>query len=216
MVVTATQKATVLPTISAAEVLNPTADSTAQAFLLDAPTFAVPTVLPASTIPSTVFLPSVPSSTPSNTPAPPSTPLPGAPTVTPGGAAGVPLGEPLDVGNGEMRVLTAARPGDSLITEMGGSAANPPSGQEWVVIEGLVICSGTDNCAPDMTELRIVGSSGTPYSLSPNFSMPQLFGPDGFSLGQVWGYMAFTVPTSENDLRLVLTKNGQSYVFALE
>jgi len=199
-----------LPTATeiAMSLVRPTLPSATAQVLAALPTVTTPP-------PPTVFQPGAPSSTPSNTPAPTNTSRPGAPTVTPGGDAGVPLSTPLDIGTGEMRVVAVTRPGSSLIAELGGSAANPPPGQEWVVIEALVICSGSDNCAPDLSGIRVIGASGVPYAPAPDFSMPQLFGPGGYAVGQVWGYMGFTVPTSETALRLVLTQNGQTYIFAL-
>ena len=114
-----------------------------------------------------------------------------------------------------MRVVAAVRPATTLINELGGSAANPPAGQQWLLVEALVICSGSGNCAPDLSGIRVVGSSGATYAPAPDFSMPQLFGPGAYAVGQVWGYMGFTIPTSETTLRLALNQGGQTYTFAL-
>ena len=136
--------------------------------------------------------------------------------MTPGGDAGVALSTPLDIGTGEMRVVAAVRPATTMINDLGGAAANPPAGQQWLLVESLVVCSGSNNCAPALSNIRVVGSSGTVYAPAPDFSMPQLFGPGAFAVGQVWGYMGFTIPTSETTLRLALNQNGETYTFALQ
>lgn len=164
-----------------------------------------------ATQPPTRSAPEVPSNTPVV-----GTPFPAAPTVTPGGDAGVALSTPLDIGDGEMRIVAAVRPATTMINDLGGSAANPPAGQQWLLVEALVICSGSDNCAPALSNIRVVGSSGTVYAPAPDFSMPQLFGPGAFAVGQIWGYMGFTIPTSEATLKLALNQDGETYTFALQ
>ena len=210
--------ATLLPTLSASAVLNPTLDSTAQAISITAPTAQSSALLPTAepsqkgTSQPTAFVPQAPSGTPTPTL------QPGAPTSTPVliGDVGAPLSTPLDIGAGSMRVVAATRPGSSLIAELGGQAPAPPSGQDWVVIEALIICSGNTNCAPNLSNLNVVSVSGASYAPAPDFSMSPLFGPGGFMSGQVWGYMGFRVPTSETGLRLVLSQGGKTYTFALQ
>lgn len=214
-------------TIIAADI-NLTPDETDQAFLLKPPTeqavaplptvvssidgTAAPTQAPQPTE-STRSTPEVPTNTPGTII---TTALPVVPTVTPGGDAGVALSTPLDIGSGEMRIVAAVRPATTMINDLGGAAANPSTGQEWLLVEALVICSGSDNCSPALSNIRVIGSSGTTYAPAPDFSMPQLFGPGAFAVGQVWGYMGFTIPTSETTLRLALNQDGQTYIFALQ
>jgi hypothetical protein len=207
-----------LPTLSASDVPNPTVDSTAPVFIITAPTAQSTALLPTAgssqngTQQPTQSSPQAPTSTPSQTP------QPGAPTSTPilAGDVGAPLSTPLEIGAGSMRVVAATRPGSSLIAELGGQAPAPPSGQDWVVIEALIICSGNTNCAPKLSNLNVVSASGATYAPAPDFNMSPLFGPGGFMAGQVWGYMGFRVPTSETGLRLVLSQGGKTYTFALQ
>jgi hypothetical protein len=215
---TVTETATALPTIDIAIFASPDFMTAAAAntVLLVPPTeqavAPLPTAVPSTngTAQPTANVLPVPSSTLA------STLPPGAPTVTPGGDAGVPLSTPLDIGAGEMRIVAAVRPASTLINELGGAAANPPTGQQWLLVEALVICSGSDNCAPALSDIRVVGSSGTTYAPAPDFSMPQLFGPSAFAVGQVWGYMGFTIPSSETTLKLALNQDGETYTFALQ
>lgn len=205
------------PTTTAANVtnvVNPTPGAITQASAPAAPSdFTPPAIQPVQgTLPPAATLPE--GSTPTPTP-PGATLVPGLPTLTPGGDPGVPLSTPLDIGAGEMRIVAVTRPASSLIAELGGSATAPPAGQEWVLLEALVICTGTENCAPDPGDMRLAGASGAVYAPATDLSMPQPFGPDGYALGQVWGYMGFRVPVSETGLRLVLSQNGQTYIFAL-
>ena len=87
---------------------------------------------------------------------------------------------------------------------------------ERLLVEALVICSGSNNCAPQLSDIQVIGSSGTTYAPVTNLNMPQLFGTSAFAVGQVWGYIGFTIPTSETALRLVLNQDGETYTFALQ
>jgi hypothetical protein len=230
----ATDDSTNLPTAASEEISTTAAQSLNQTVdVNELPLLAAPTQQSAAPLPTalssidgtaaptqqpqpteaTRSAPEVPTSTPGTII---TTALPSVPTVTPGGEAGVALSTPLDIGSGDMRIVAAVRPATTLINDLGGAAANPPAGQEWLLVEALVICSGSDNCAPALSNIRVIGSSGTVYAPAPDFSMPQLFGPGAFAVGQVWGYMGFTVPTSETTLRLALNQGGQTYIFALQ
>ncbi|MEO8611540.1 MAG: hypothetical protein ABI690_26820 [Chloroflexota bacterium] len=188
---------------------------TVQASVVNPPLATAPIPSPQSlggTQQPTQSLPLAPSSTPSQTP------QPGVLTATPvlTGDTGVAIGTALDIGTGSMRVVSLNRPGSSFITEMGGQAAAVPTGQDWVVVEVIVICAGKTNCAPSLSDLHVVSASGATYAPAPDFSMPQLFGPGAFTLGQVWGYMGFRVPTSDAGLSLVLSQGDKTYRFGLQ
>jgi hypothetical protein len=213
-----TSAATNLPTISAADIIL-TADLTALASdILNPATAQALAPLPTANAPTssppqpTALVPSAPTSTPS------STPQPGALTATPvlTGEGGVALSTPLDIGAGSMRVISVTRPGSTFITDMGGQPGSLPTGQEWVVVEALVICSGTANCAPNLSALQVAGASGSTYTPATDFSIASQFGPGAFALGQVWGYLGFRIPTTETNLRLILTQGNQTFTFALQ
>lgn len=171
--------------------------------------FQTATALVQIGFPSTQFTPT------SNSSAPLATATPNTPSAPIAPGQGVPLATSLNIGTGEMRVISVNRPGTAFITELGGNAVNPPAGQEWVVVEALLICASTDNCAPQTENLRIVSASGGSYSPAPNFNVPLLFNTNGYAMGQVWGYLGFLVPATETGLSLVLTQGGQSYTFGL-
>jgi hypothetical protein len=155
------------------------------------------------------------------TPAPPATLNPTAtatfagPSPTPITNA-APLNSPLNIGGGEMRVVAATRPGDAHIREVGGSAPNPPAGQKWLLVELLLICAGDGNCAPDVSALNVLGTSGTVYTPAVGLRIEPLFSSDAYMAGQVWGYAGFTVPDSETALYLAVTRESQQYLFALQ
>lgn len=167
-----------------------------------------------------IVLPQAPTNTLAPSPTPTNPPPAGAtavpPTVPVSGDTGIPVNTEMNIGTGKMRVIAVTRPGSSYITELGGKLVNPPSGQEWVVLEVMIICTGNINCAPELSALKIVDSSGTSYNPSPNFNVPLPFNTSAYAVGQVWGYMGFTVPTTETTLRLILTQSGQNYTFALQ
>jgi hypothetical protein len=156
------------------------------------------------------------------TTAPISTPTDARPPVEPtitatfGTDAGVTLDTPLDISTGEMRVIAATRPGSTLITELGGMAIAPSPDHEWLVVELSVACSADTNCAPSLTTIRVTSASGGVYPPALDFSVPAMFGPGAYSNGQVYGYLGFLVPTSDESLRLILSRDGAAYTFALE
>src|SRR5689334_5193452 len=99
---------------------------------------------------------------------------------------------------------------------MGENPPAPPAGMAWAHVEALIKCNGTINCSPDVSSLKILGSSGKSYDVSRTFTITPVFGPDGYTSGQVWGYLEFAVPTSEQQLRLTLTQGNQTIIFALQ
>ncbi|MBZ0285723.1 MAG: hypothetical protein K8L97_33650 [Anaerolineae bacterium] len=154
---------------------------------------------------------------PTNTPLPSPTSLPPQPTATliPPGST-VPLATFGNIGVGELQVIQVARPGSSFIQEIGGTAPNPPANQDWVLLEILLMCSTATNCAPAPTNLTILGSSGTSYTIPTTLQIDPPFGPEAFAGGQVWGFAGFLIPRSESTLSLVVTQGDQSFAFALQ
>jgi heme/copper-type cytochrome/quinol oxidase subunit 2 len=136
-----------------------------------------------------------------------------APAVNTGDAA--PLNETVDIGTGEMLIIQADRPGFDRIFELGGTAPEASAGQEWVLVEMLLICSGEDNCAPAESSIQAVGSTGT-YAPESSLEIVPLFNDEAFFNGQVYGYLGFIVPENESDLRLVLNQGGTNYAFQLQ
>lgn len=131
-------------------------------------------------------------------------------------AGAVPLREGVGIGTGEMRVVDALRQAGAQIRERGGSAGSTPPGEEWVLVEVLLMCAGDANCAPDLGAFSITGTSGRSYSAAAGFALEPVFGRDAFVGGQVWGYLGFVVPNSESGLWLTVGQGNAVYRFALQ
>lgn len=129
---------------------------------------------------------------------------------------GVVLYEAQDVSGGQMWIVAAERSAETLIRELGGFIDSAPPGYEWVLVELFMICSGTNNCAPQPSALQVVGPSRTPYNVPEGFEIEPVFGPNAYMDGQVWGYVGFIVPNSETTLSLLFTQSGQQYAFDLQ
>jgi hypothetical protein len=129
--------------------------------------------------------------------------------------SGVPLNSALNVGIGEMRVISATRPAESYIQEMGGLIPPAPTNQSWVLVEILLVCQNKNTCSASPSNLDIVGSSGSTYAASSQLNISPVLG-SSVSNGQIWGYVGFVVPNSESQLRLVVSQGTQNYVFALQ
>jgi hypothetical protein len=128
----------------------------------------------------------------------------------------IPLREGADVDAGEMRVVDIFRRASAEILERGGSIPPAPPGEEWVLVELLLICEGEGNCTPEIGALNLTGSSGRPYPPAAAFQLEPVFNRDAFIAGQVWGYLGFVVPNSEGSLWLTLGQGGVVYRFALQ
>jgi len=150
-------------------------------------------------------------STPTNA----SQPTLASPAVIPTDVSVLPLKKTINIAAGEFRVVDATRGAESMIQDLGGSFPPAPAQQSWVLLELLLICKNSPTCAFDPSTLKIVGSSGTPYSYSPQLNLIPLFGTITEN-NQIWGYLGFTIPTNETSLKLTLSENGQTYVVTLE
>jgi hypothetical protein len=128
---------------------------------------------------------------------------------------GVPLNNALNIGIGEMRIISATRPAESYIQEMGGLIPPAPANQSWVLVEILLVCQSKNACSANPSNLDIVGSSGSSYAASQQLNMSPILG-STVSNGQIWGYVGFIVPNSESQLRLVVSQGTEDYVFALQ
>jgi hypothetical protein len=137
-------------------------------------------------------------------------------TATVSGDPGVPLQQALTVGNGSMRIVSAAFPATNALKDIGVTPPAPPAGSQWALVEAFMQCNQGVNCAPDSASLKILGATGKTYPVTTAFSVTPIFGPDGYTPGQVWGYLEFAVENNEQPLRLVLTQGGQNYTFALQ
>jgi hypothetical protein len=145
---------------------------------------------------------------------PTNTPANAVPTMIVVGA--IPLLEGANVGGGELRVVDVVRQASAEIAERGGSVPPAPDGQDWVLLELLLICEDGTNCAPDTGAFKLTGNFGTPYSLTAGFQLDPVFGREAFAAGQVWGYLGFVVPNSESGLWLTLGQGSDIYRFALQ
>jgi hypothetical protein len=172
---------------------------------------AVPLIVPSpSPVPSTLVNPTIAPINPTLAP----TAIPPSPTSVPPGDA-APLNIPVNIGSGQMRVISVNRPGEAFIRDLGGSAPNPPANHAWVVVEVLLICASESSCAPT-NAMQVIGSSGTAYNPGAGFSLDPPFGASSYLNGQVWGYLGFLIPNNESQLQLVLTEGGTTYRFALQ
>lgn len=121
-------------------------------------------------------------------------------------------GSGLNIGSGDLYVIDYTRPAETRIAELGGSVSPAPAGQTWVLLELLLICTGSDNCAPD--SVTLVGSSGATYTPTTVEVLPP-FTAAAFSAGQVYGYAGFLVAETEASLGLAAMRGGQVYTLAL-
>lgn len=128
----------------------------------------------------------------------------------------VPVGIEAAIPGGEMRLLEVTRPAESLIEELAGSVPSTPPGQTWLVVEVLLICSGQDNCTPPTNAFTIRGNNGTSYSPAVTFNLQPVFAPGIYKGQQAWGYLGFTVPTSETGIWLELNSGGTVVNFGLQ
>jgi len=125
------------------------------------------------------------------------------------------MGTTLEIGIGQLRIVQMTRPAASAIQEIGGTVPDPPAGQNWVLLELLLVCNTPDQCIQPASAFQILGASGTWYGPSPEFNVSPTF--DTVVLrGQAWGYLGFVVPDSEATLRFVVIRSGQTYVFSLQ
>jgi hypothetical protein len=131
-------------------------------------------------------------------------------------AGAIPLLESADIGEGEMLIIDAVRQASAEIVERGGTVPPAPAGEEWVLVELMLICDGGENCAPDTGAFNLTGASSRPYPPAAGFQLEPVFGREAFTAGQVWGYLGFVVPNSESGLWLTLGQGSQLYRFALQ
>jgi hypothetical protein len=184
----------------------------------------VATVLPSATIqavsiaPTDTTVPIAASATPAVTRVPPTanptSAAPAIPTMVIAGA--IPLLEGADIGAGEMLVLDVFRQASTEIANRGGSVPPAPAGEEWVLIELILICDGDENCTPESGTFNLTGTSGGQYPPAAGFQLEPVFGREAFAAGQVWGYLGFVVPDSETGLWLTLGQGSAVYRFALQ
>lgn len=128
--------------------------------------------------------------------------------------SGAPLNTALNVGMGEMRVISATRPAESYIRELGGVMPAAPANQSWVLVEVLIICQ-SNPCTATPSNVKVVGASGVAYNASSQLTMSPILG-SSVANGQIWGYVGFVVPNSESRLNLVFSRNNQNYAFSLQ
>jgi hypothetical protein len=155
------------------------------------------------------------SSSPISTPTISSQPTLASPTVMPTDIQTLPLKKTVNIAAGEFRVVDATRGAESMIQDLGGTFPPAPAQQSWMLLELLLICKNGPTCAFDPSTLKIVGSSGTLYSYSPQLNLIPVFGTITEN-NQIWGYLGFTIPTNETSLKLTLSADGQTYVVPLE
>ena len=145
---------------------------------------------------------------------PPTLPATSIPSATPV-YQNVPLNTAINITAGQFRVVDATIGAESAIQDLGGTFAPAPTHQSWVLLELLLVCQNSATCKFDPSVLKIIGASGTAYFASNQLYSIPIFG----SLtqdNQIWGYLGFTVPTSETQLRLILASGSQTYAIPLE
>ncbi|MCB9452266.1 MAG: tetratricopeptide repeat protein [Anaerolineaceae bacterium] len=194
---------TTLPLVSPSPEVVPTA--TTQVVIPPPTTSSLPTLPPPPT-----DLP--PTEGPSPTPTLTFTPPPTLVVVDT-----VPVGIAQAISGGQLRVLEATRPGETLMRELAGSVPPTPANHNWVVVELLLVCSGADNCTPPASAFVVQSNIGATYSPAATLNLQPIFAPDIYLDGQTWGYLGFIVPTSDTGIWLkVDTGAGESINFALQ
>lgn len=179
--------------------------------------------LSASPLPITVVTQTAPQTAPSASPPPgqPTDPPPTTPqaapvlTLFPTPEGLIALGQAVNIGGGELRVLQLHRPADTLLREMTGSLPPAPSGRRWVAVELLLICAGDTNCTPSPSSFTLFGASGGEYAVNRTAGLQPYFAPETYLIGQTWGYLLFAAPPTEAALWLALTTEVQTYLFGL-
>lgn len=169
-----------------------------------------PTLPPPPTIVPTNPAPTIPASSPI-----PATPALPAPTLRVVDVVAV--GTARDIGGGELRVLEATRPGETLLRELAGSVPATPANHNWVIFEMLLVCSGGDNCTPATSAFTLRSNTGEIYTPAASLNLDPVFTPDVYMSGQTWGYLGFIVPTSNSAIWLSLdTGTGEPINFGLQ
>ena len=116
------------------------------------------------------------------------------------------------VNNGDLRVISVTRNAEQTISDLGGTIPNAASGRRWLLLEMLYSCDATCNAAA--LQYYVV-SSGQIYPAETTLRIEPLFGSNQLN-NQYWGYLGFTVPTNETNLRLVVRSGQSNSVFALD
>lgn len=175
------------------------------------------TVVIQKTIAGTNTIPTAAPTSAAPTQGGPTSPVVAPPTVPPtiSAAVGAPLQTIVDVSNGQMMVVSTAFPATDALTNMGVTPPAPPAGSSWLLVEALMKCTPSVNCTPPTGSLKVIGAAGQ-YDPTTAFVIDPKFGSEGFSSGQVWGYLEFAIPTGEQNLRLTYTVGSKIYVFALK
>ena len=200
--------AEVFPTV--APLVQPTSPATLVVKPSPANVVPQPTLPPPPTNVATIPAPTIPASSP--IPATSALPVPTLNVVDI-----VAVGTARDIGGGEIRVLEATRPGETLLRELAGSVPTTPANHNWVIFEMLLVCSGGDNCTPATSAFTLHSNTGTIYTPAASLNLEPVFTPDVYMGGQTWGYLGFIVPTSDSALWLSLdTGTGEPINFGLQ
>ncbi len=200
--------AEVFPTV--ASLVQPTSPATLVVKPSPANVVPQPTLPPPPTIIATIPAPTIPASSP----IPATSALP-APTLSVVDVVAV--GTARDIGGGELRVLEATRPGETLLRELAGSVPTTPANHNWVIFEMLLVCSGGDNCTPATSAFTLRSNTGEVYTPAASLNLDPVFTPDVYMGGQTWGYLGFIVPTSNAAIWLSLdTGTGEPINFGLQ
>lgn len=178
---------------------------------------ANPLPLPTSMDSVTDVAPTTTSSAPTSIPTQAATipPTAVAPSATPAFSEVTPLNSPITIAAGQFRVVNVTRGAESVIQDLGGTFPPAPAGQSWVLLELLLLCSDGAACTFSPSVLTVTGSTGSVYPYSVQLNLLPQFG-SSIQNNQIWGYLGFTLPTSETQLKLLLTEKSRTYALALE
>jgi hypothetical protein len=121
--------------------------------------------------------------------------------------------EAVNVGTGDLRVLSMTVPADEVILSLGGTVPAIQPNQQWVLVELFMVCPSTTNCAPAANSFSLQSNAHV-YQPTP-LAIESAFG-DLMINDQVLGHLAFVIDRTESPFALQLNLGGQVYRFALQ
>jgi hypothetical protein len=125
----------------------------------------------------------------------------------------VAFNQAVNIGGGNLRVLSMTAPADEVMLSLGESIPGIQANQQWVLVELFLVCQGSSNCTPPASSFTLESSLNS-YATSP-LTIESSFG-SLFLNGQSLGHIAFVIPRNETPFALELNKDGSEFRFALQ
>jgi hypothetical protein len=120
----------------------------------------------------------------------------------------------MQIGTGEMRVLSSTAPANTMMQTLGGSVPPINQNQQWVLVEVLIVCNNSSDCSPSTSEFQLMSGNNTYPSTLVNIE--SALGDGVIASGQVWGHLAFVIPRTEQPTLLHLHHANHDFRFALQ